>query len=224
MPSMILVLTSHAQRFSSQPFGAFFSSFKNIIMAKLLTGRISMVAKLKLRGLAGNDPENFRFDFQTFVFPTDAIAQVQAIANAKPFDYNLSDDTTLNILYSVQNDTVKVWGETDDWGSTFSFTLSELQARELLEKAGMGKNVEGYMFFEGEESSHDDRSYSIYDLCEGVGGIEPNDVAECIFKAWLLEGENAELTFDGVTTHQRKGEVLETPQAKSLLNAEGKMV
>lgn len=178
-------------------------------MAKLLTGRLSVIAKQALRKLASTDPDSFHFKGQTFCFPTDAIGQLQGLlVNAKPFDYDLTDDVTLNILYSVQNDTVKVWGETADWGNTFSFTIPEREARELLERADMGKNKDGYMFFESEESSRYDRSYSIYDLCEGVGGIEPDEVAECLTKAWLLDGNNAETVFEGFTTHQRIGEVL----------------
>lgn len=163
-------------------------------MATLKTTRLSAPAKAALKLLASRDfqPDEYFFAGQKFHFPTEKLADLADITSCtRAAEYSVSNDTTLNLLYNLQSDNVRIWGETEG-GTLFSLRLSEREARRAIVASELAKDNSGYLLICGDEG---DRSFSLQDFCEGQTNYPVSEVADAIFTAWLLVDGNAERLF-----------------------------
>jgi len=172
-------------------------------MATIKTTRLSKKAIEALQRLHSSDPTNFFFTVQKFSFPTEKIGLIAKVTGCRrAAEYSLSDDCEIKLLYVVENDTVKVFGETDR-GKLFTLTLTEFEARQAIVSSELAKADGGsYLRVCGDEV-YQDRIYNLYDFVEGDAGFEVIEVADAILTGYLLEGKNAANLFGSVSSKKK---------------------
>lgn len=152
-------------------------------MATIKVCRLSRDAKAALQILSNSNPDEYYFRGQKFHFPTERIADIADVTGCRrAAEYSTLDDTTLNLRYSFQNDTVKIWGETES-GSIFSARLSDSEALEAIAACELAKLDSGYLVVSTDDY---DRSFSLYDFCEEQTNFTLSEVADALFVGHLF--------------------------------------